>query len=250
MNTQEIFSILSEESKSLKSAGSFKSGQEGLLKAFYFFRWCNKSEYLTTEKIADGFARGKIPEQQAEHYGTALVMIDNYETDPRVKEALREIDRLTAVRDGGKGVLDRLEPAKVERRVLKNIHANLSESIQAVKGREAMLKKTAAATWAGAAAILIISLGLLFSGTYQNLITSLLHPPAGTFWASQGALAVAAALFALPVLALFLVNRGKIAEHMQKAGNYPQDAKKMEETLSAFSKRLADKKIPISTETE
>ena len=237
--TEEIFKLLSSENKALKDDNAYKSGQEGLLRAFYFFRWCNKSDVPDTNVAAAMFAGGKIPEEIAEHYCTALVMIDNYHTAEPVKDALREVDRLTREKSDDKGVLEVLHPAKVQRRILKKVHKSFGEAIEALNSRMTMLSTTARNVRVIMAVLLIVNAALAITGVYGRLLGSVFPGAPNPGYLAAGV------LFVVPALAILFFNRHKLLEFKKEGPGYPGLLETMKKGFEEFGRFLSDKKINV-----
>ncbi len=235
--TQDIFKLLSSENKALKDDYAYKCGQEGLLRAFYFFRWCNKSEVADTRAAAKRFASGKVPEEIAEHYCTALVMIDHYQTDEEIKNAIKEIDQLTRDQLKDKGVLESLTPEKVKRRILKNVQKSYALGVETLEKRMSMLSSTTRNVLVAMALLLLINLALALTGVYERYLGFIFSG------APNPGYLVAGVLFIVPVFLLLLVKRRQLMEHKTHGPRYPQALKAMKKGLEDFTGYLSEKKI-------
>jgi uncharacterized membrane protein len=243
---EEIFKILSQEKKELKPEYAYKTAEEGLLRAMYFFRWCNKKGLDNTDRIVESFTKKKIPDQQVEHFGSALVMMEHYETEPVVKDALREIDENVRQKTG-KPAIEQVESEKLERRVYKNVYKTFEESIENLKNRIVYLRKTSRNTWIFIGVLLVINTVLAVLGTYQRLINAYFpgmvegSPVIQEFGGSILALLI----FLIPSFIVLIVNRHKLAEQSLRGKEYPEEIKKMETTLSEFRNTLEEKKVMV-----
>jgi len=244
--TGEIFSLLSKEKKDLKPDHKYKTCEEGLMKALHFFRWCKKTEVKDADKVVELFIKKKIPEQQVEHFGAALVMIEHYDTHDIIKSALKYIND-QVIEKTGKPILDSIEPPRVERRILKNIYTSLEEAVERLKTRSISLKKSYKGFWLTILTFFILNVSLVGLGIYNKLILHFVPEAyAGkTLLGHYGGLIVAAVLFFIPSLLVLFLNRHKLSEHNAKGSDYPEEIQKMEETLEAFAKKLAEKKINV-----
>jgi hypothetical protein len=239
-DVETIFKTLSMENKSLKPGYAYKTGQEGLLRAFYFFRWCNKNGIDTADKVIEQFVKKKVPEQQTEHFGAALMMIDQYESDPSVKEYLIYIEENVKVRSGGKGVLEIIEPQKAERRVLKNVVTTFREAVESLKKRSQGIRGSSKAVWIIIGILLVVNLTLAFTNVYQHILDQAIPKllKGSLFLRRFGGEVLAGILILFPSLAILFVNRHKLSEHSRKGGEYPQEIRKMEKALAEFEETL------------
>jgi hypothetical protein len=243
---EEIFKILSQEKKGLKPEYAYKTAEEGLLRAMYFFRWCNKKGLDTTDRIVESFAKKKIPEQQVEHFGSALVMIDHYETEPIVKDAIREIEEEVRKKTGSPA-MEQVESQKLEKRVYKNVYKSFEESIENLKKRTVYLKKTSRNTWIFIWVLLAVNFVLAFLGTYQQLLNTYLPATVegNPILQQYGGNIIAVIVFLLPAFIVIFVNRHKLSEHSLRGKEYPEEINRMENTLASFRSTLEEKKVVI-----
>jgi hypothetical protein len=241
---EEIFRILSQEKKELRPEYAYKTAEEGLLRAMYFFRWCNKKELDNTDRIVEAFAKKKIPEQQVEHFGSALIMIDHYETEPLVKDAIREIEEKVREKTG-KSTLEQVESQKIERRTYKNVYLTFAESIENLKKRVINLRKTFINSWVIVAVLLVINVVLSITTVYQRFLNNYLPGViAGNPMLEQtGGNILAFFLFLFPSFLILFFNRHKMAEYSERGKKYPEEIRKMEETLDSFRSTLEEKNI-------
>lgn len=244
-NVEEIFKILSREKKTLKPEHAYKSAEEGILRAMYFFRWCNKKNIKNPDKIVDMFVKGTVPEKQTEHYATALVMIDHYDTDPEVKDVIRYINEKVKEKTG-KEVIENIEEGKVQRRILKNIYSTFHSSVCRLKKRAEKLRKSFLWFWVSAAVLLVLNVALSITGIYQQAVNSIFPPDsASLFIQKYGGFIVAVVLFVMPLLLLGYFNRHKLSEHGKKSSDYPEEIREMEETLSRFKQKIQEKNVNV-----
>lgn len=244
---EDIFVLLSGEKKSLKPEHAYKAGEEGLLRAFYFFRWLNKKDYKTLDDVVEAFNKNKIPEQQLEHYGSALVMIDHYETDDKVKKALVYINDAYKGKTG-KEILYNQKDKRIERRVLKNIYQVFTDSIDRLKNRTVDLKKSNTTVWVLLVIVLAVNIALVASGMYYNLLMTIIP---GLMIESQimskyGVAVLAGILFIIPALLILVTSRHKLSEQAAKGGEYPEAIAKLEEEAGKFRGILEEMKINIA----
>lgn len=251
---EDIFVLLSGEKKSLKPEHAYKAGEEGLLRAFYFFRWLNKKDYKTLDDVVEAFNKNKIPEQQLEHFGSALVMIDHYETDDRVKKALVFINDAYKEKTG-KEVLYNQKDKRIERRVLKNIYQIFTDSLDRLRNRTVDLKKSNTTVWVMLVIILAVNIALVATGAYYNLLMSVIP---GLMIESQimskyGVAVLAGILFIVPSLLMLVMSRHKLSEQAAKGGEYPEAIARLEEDAKKFRSILEEMKINLGqngTETD
>lgn len=244
---EDIFEILSTENKNLKPDHKYKVAEEGLLRAFYFFRWINKKEFKDLDKVVDAFKRNKIPDQQIEHYGCALVMMDSYDTDSRVKDALDYINRQYK-KDKGGDILETIEDPRVERRVLKNIYSVYNDSVENLKKRTSDLKSSNRNFWIILSFILGINLALLLTGLYNKILLGAIPQVLrdNPMLASIGPYALAGILFLVATLIIFFAMRYKIGEHVSNGENYLQEIERLERKVKKFQETLTGKKIKVN----
>ena len=243
---EDIFVLLSGEKKSLKPEHAYKAGEEGLLRAFYFFRWLNKKDYKTLDDVVEAFNKNKIPEQQLEHYGSALVMIDHYETDERVKKALVSINDKYKEKTG-KDVLYNQKDKRIERRVLKNIYQVFTDSLDRLKNRTVDLKKSNTTIWVVLVVVLAANIALVATGVYYNMLMSVIP---GLMINSQimskyGVAVLAGILFIVPALLILIMSRHKLSEQAAKGGEYPEAIARLEEEAKKFRSILEEMKINL-----
>lgn len=247
LKTEEIFKQLSEENKALKPDYAYKAGQQGLLRAFYFFRWCNKNNLGTIDKIVEQFIKGNMPEQQAEHYGSALVLIDHYDTSKEVKDAILYIEKQVYEQTRGQGPLDIIKPSKVQRRVLKNIYKTLEASIGNLKNRTDKLGKTSTGVWITLAVLLLGNVLLAVFGIYSNVMKAMFPSimSGQGFMPSFGGYVTGLVVFVILSAVLLYFNRHRLVEQVTKSSDYPQEVKKMKKTLNQFEMLLKEKNIRV-----
>ncbi|MCE1248760.1 MAG: hypothetical protein LWY06_19135 [Firmicutes bacterium] len=243
----DLHKLLSKENKDLKPDHKYKTAEEGLLRAYYFFRWLDKKEYETTDSVVEAIVKNKLPEQQLEHYCSALVMIDCYETDDQVKKALIYINDEFKKQQGA-DVLDAIKDARIERRLLKNIYGIYKDSVDRLKNRTVELKSTASSVWKTVAAILVIDLVLIFANVYTNILKAAIPASvmsANPFIGAYGGMILGALLFIIPCVFILSSSKHKLSEHSSKGSSYPEEILKMEQKLIEFKKKLDDKKIKV-----
>ncbi|MFP4498011.1 MAG: hypothetical protein ACLFQV_07340 [Vulcanimicrobiota bacterium] len=249
-NTEEIFKILSQEKKDLKPSHKYKTAQEALLSARHFFRWARKNDLKTLDQIVEAFEKKKVPEAQLQHFGTAYLMHELYDTDEEVIESLKYINGKFEEKNGKK-ILENIEPPKVERRVLKNIASTWQDAIDHLETRTEMLEKTSNWMWIAIVALLIINLGLVYLGHYEILLLMV----APELYAevellgNLGPYFVAILFFIIPSFVLVYINRHKIKEHSRKANEYPQEIQEMMESFKEFKKYMEEKNIQVKSDS-
>lgn len=243
----DLHKLLSKENKDLKPDHKYKTAEEGLLRAYYFFRWLDKKGYEDTEAVIADLLKNKIPEQQLEHYCSALVMIDCYETDEQVKGALVFINEQYKKQQGA-DVLDSIKDARVERRLLKNIYGIYKDAVDRLKNRTVELKSTASTVWTTLGIVLAINLVLIFTNVYSAILNKII--PASVMsstpvLSSYGGMILGAIFFIIPAIIILNSSKHKLGEHTAKGSSYPEEIMKMEEKLAAFKSKLDEKKIKI-----
>jgi len=245
----ELHKILSQEKKDLKPDHAYKTAEEGLLRAFYFFRWLNKKEYKDADKVVEAFLKNKIPEQQIEHYGCALLMIDCYQTDENIKRALRYINGKYKEKSG-KDVIDGIEDKKTRRRILKNMYQVFLESVENLKGRQKDLKFSNLTVWISILILLATSVILVANGLYMKFLLVVLPQLAFKdttiiFLDKYGVAIMAGIIFIIPSLIILLISRHKLIEYSLKGKIYPGETVQMEMQLNEFKKKLEEEKTKI-----
>lgn len=234
-----IFKALSVENKALKPGYAYKTGQEGLLRAFYFFRWCNKNGFETLDKVVEQFIKKKIPEQQVEHFAVAMVMIDQYDTDPEVKDAIRGIDAEITSRSGGVSLIEALGNSKAERRILKNTLTTYREALDGLKKRAVSVKNGFIFIWVAIALLLAADAFLAATGKYGLILAKAAPSLAG------GVSIVAAIIFIAPAALILFFNRHILSEQVRCGGVYPKDVLALEKGIRDFEEKLREKKINL-----
>lgn len=244
---EELHKLLSAESKALKEKYSYKVGEEGLLRAYYFFRWADKKEYADLDKLVDAFSRNKVPEQQIEHFGCAFIMMDSYETDPKIKEALKYINE-EFKKKKGVDVLDALEDAKLEKRILKNIYNIYRDSLDKLKKRMIDLKSSLMSLWIIIACIFIANIALAFTGVYSRVVDTFMPQLMKTnpIVYAYGAHILAGLVFIVLSLLSLIIMRRKVSEYASKSKVYPQEITSLEWRIKKFKEYLEGKKIKVN----
>jgi len=243
---EELFRILSREKKYLKSGHAYKPGEEGLLRAMYFFRWLNKKDYKNTDKVVEAFIKNKIPEKQIEHYGCALRMMDNYETEEEVKNAIIHINEKYKKKTG-KEILESIPEAKIQRRVLKNIYNTYNESLERLKKRSKALKSFMSILCVFIAILFVVNVGMVLTGVYHGLLISIIPEvlEGNNFLLKYGGNILGAILFILPSLIILYVFRFRIKEYSEQSGDYPRIIEQMENNLNKFKDKLAELNVNV-----
>lgn len=235
---EEIFKILSLENKALKSPRVYKVGKEGILRAFYFFRWCNKKDFETLDDVVEAISKGKIPEQPMEHFLTAIVFYSHMETNPKVMKALEYVKDNVEKRTG-KAITDNFPSPKIERRTLKNIHKVLLDSLDNLKDRAKSVSLGTRNTYI--IAVILVILGVLgFCGLYFTDLLKINLPM------ENSKVIVSVAFLVLMIVVagvVFVKNQWKIKEYKEKSAKYESEIGKLEETLQNFQEMLEKKKI-------
>ncbi len=245
---EDIFLLLSGEKKSLKPEHAYKAGEEGLLRAFYFFRWLNKKDYKTLDDVVEAFNKNKIPEQQLEHYGSALVMIDHYDTDDRVKKALIYLNDAYKGKTG-KEILYNQKDKRIERRVLKNIYQVFTDSLDRLKNRTVDLKKSNTTVWVMLVIVLAVNVALVATGVYFNVLNSIIPDlmKNSQIMSKYGVAVLAGILFIIPALLILIMSRHKLSEQAAKGNEYPEAIARLEEEANKFKNILEGMKINLGS---
>lgn len=243
---EELFRVLSKEKKDLQPDHVYKPAEEGILKAMYFFRWLNKKDYKNTDKVVEAFIKNKIPEQQMEHYGCALNMIDNYETEEEVKKAIIYINEKYKKKTG-KEILDSIPEAKIQRRVMKNIYNTYRESLDRLKNRASALKSFMTILWVVIAILLIANVSLVLTGVYHVLLVKMIPGvlTGNEFLLKYGENILGALLFIIPSLIIIFVFRRRIDEYSKQNSVYPEFISRMESKLNEFKKKLDELNVNV-----
>ena len=243
---EDLFKLLSQEKKLLKPDHAYKPAEEGLLRAFYFFRWLNKKDYGNLDRVVEAFAKNKVPEQQIEHYGCALVMIDYYETEKEVKEALLYINDQFKEKTGS-DILFKIKDKRVERRVLKNVYKIFNEARDTLANRTQSLKKSSISVWVFLFVFLAINIILVGTGVYYNFLMKIVPSlmADSKIMEKYGVAVLAGILFIIPALIIILVSRYKLTEQVSRGNEYPELILKLNEGLDEFKQKLEAMKINV-----
>ncbi|MCD4784057.1 MAG: hypothetical protein K8T10_09565 [Candidatus Eremiobacteraeota bacterium] len=243
---EELFMVLSKEKKDLKPNHAYKPAEEGLLKAMFFFRWLNKKDYKNTDKVVEAFVKNKIPEQQLEHYGCALNMIDNYETEEEVKKAIVYINE-EYKKKTGKEILDSIPEPKIRRRVMKNVYIAYKESLDRLKNRARALKSFITILWVAIAILLFTNVALVLTGIYHVLLIKIIPGvlSGNEFLLQYGGNILGALLFIIPSLIIIFVFRHRINEFSKKSSVYPEFISLMENNLNEFKMKLKELNVNV-----
>lgn len=244
----DLHKLLSQEKKILKPDHAYKPAEEGLLRAYYFFRWLDKKEFKSTNSVVEAFIKDKIPEQQLEHFGTALAMADSYETHEEVKQALLQISDEFRKRTGG-DILESIKDTKVKRRVWKNIYTTYESALDRLKNRTEDIKATSRLSWMLIAVVLIADFILLTADAFMTLLLKTVPElmAQNQILKDFGEIIVAIAVFLILSLIILLITGRKIIEFRVKGKQYFEQIPKMEELVDNLRIKMEEQGIQNGT---